>query len=220
MPLALEPSGSLIATDLWALVLVMADVWMRRVGGLAFVAAVLASLGGCGGGENGVTTPATPAPTPTPGPVRSVVSHGNFTISAPDRNYTYFRRLIINTTATGTLDTTVDWTYPTNTLWMYMAEGECTADQFASDDCPGPACACKFSVESEVAAPKPRVLSVPNASQGQRTLVVWNLGPSDEACSYQAVLTTTVATLLGAARATVEPELVSKRIPPRLSEDK
>jgi hypothetical protein len=164
---------------------------MRRVGGLALAAAALGWLAACGDGE---TTSPTRVPTPTPTPVISVVAQGGFTISAPDRDWTYYQYSVINTTAAGKLETTVNWTYPTNTLWMYMAEGDCTGDKFANPDCPGgPTCACRFSVTSEVEGPKPRVLTVPNASPGARTLIVWNLGPKEESCSYQAVLTTTVA---------------------------
>jgi len=66
--------------------------------------------------------------------------------------------------------------------------------------------------------PKPRVLTVPNASPGARALFVWNLGPREEACSYQAVLTTTVAGLVATARGTVDSEMVPKRNPVRLLE--
>lgn len=162
--------------------------WLARVAA-AWACAWLAS---CGGGDSG-TTPATPVATPTPAPVRSVVAQGNFSVSAPDDHSTYFVRRRLETTKAGTLEVTVDWTYASNTLWMYLAEGECTSDQFASNDCPGPACACKFAVESEVESPKPRVLAVASAAAGVRTLVVWNLGPREDACSHQAVLTSAAA---------------------------
>ena len=45
---------------------------------------------------------------------------------------------------------------------------------------------------SEATNPKPRVLTVSNASAGLRTLVIWNLGPREESCSYQSVLTSVV----------------------------
>lgn len=87
--------------------------------------------------------------------------------------------------------TTVNWTYATNSVWMYIAEGDCTRDKFDNLDCPGgPTCECQFSVVSERDSPKPRVLTVTNASAGTRTLIVWNCGPQEESISYQAVLTT------------------------------
>src|SRR5262245_31498805 len=93
------------------------------------VACVLAWLAACGGGD-GVTNP-TPSPTPPPAPVQTVVGQGNFSIAAPDPQYSYFVRRSISTSAAGALDVTVDWTHATNTVWMYLSEGECSADQFA-----------------------------------------------------------------------------------------
>ena len=145
----------------------------------------LASCGGGGGGG----TPATPTATPTPGPVRTVVAQGSYSLSAPEADgTTFFRRTRFETTRVGTFEVTVDWTHASDTLWMYLADGECTSDQFASDECPGTSCPCRFVVESEVDATKPRVLTVPNAAAGVRTMIVWNQGPQEEACSYQAVL--------------------------------
>ncbi len=192
---------------------------MRLVGALALAAAALAWLGGCG---DGGTTPPTPVPTPTPAPVRAVVAQGSFRISEPGSDHTHYNDASINTAATGTLDITVDWTYPTNTLWMYVAEGNCT--DFSNLDCPGgPTCGCRFSVTSQVETPKPRVLTAANASPGVRTLIVWNLGPKEESVSYQAVLTTTVA---GVAASASTPTALygagvekAKRTPPRLGHD-
>jgi hypothetical protein len=156
-----------------------------------------------------------PTPTPTPAPVRSVVAAGSFTLRGPAPcGATYFRRVTIDTARAGVLEITVDWTYSTNTLWMYVAEGDCTSDQFAGSDCPGPACACRFSVVSEQVAPKPRVLTVPTAAPGMRALIVWNHGPREESCSYQAVLTSAAATLRVVAE---QGAAMPKRLPPRLS---
>jgi hypothetical protein len=174
----------------------------------AVVVAAMAWIAGCGGGGDRVTNPPV---TPTPGPVLSVVGQGNFTLSAPDEESSFFIRRVFNTSASGVLETTVDWTYATNTLLMYLAEGECTSDQFASDDCPGPACACRFSVTSEQAAPKPRVLSLANASAGTRTLIVWNIGPREDAGSYQAVLTSAGVALKASSINESGAEMVAKR---------
>ena len=177
---------------------------MKRVEALAVAAAAVAWLASCGDGGN---TPPTPVATPTPAPVRTVVAQGSLAIEAPDEEFSYFRYALISTTATGTLETTVNWTYSTNAVWMYVTEGDCTGDKFANLDCPGgPTCECTFSVVSETETPKPRVLTVSNASPGTRTLIVWNLGPQEESCSYQAVLTTSVAgsTATGLQSAAVE----------------
>ena len=165
----------------------------------------------CGGGGNDVTPPA--VATLTPVPSRYVVAQGNFTIRSPDKGLTYFVRLPINTTVTGKIDATVDWTYSTNTLWMYVIEGDCTADQFATDDCPGPTCPCRFSVTSEQSAPKPRVLTVASATAGLRTLIVWNHGPQEESCSYQVVLTTPAGAARAEAVRGATAEMAQKRRP-------
>ncbi len=185
-------------------------MWLGREARACALVLSLGWLAACGGGGNGVTNPG-PVATLTPAPVRSVVAQGNFTISAPDRDFTYFIRRVITTVSSGALETTVDWTHASNTVWMYLAEGECTVDQFASDACPGPACACRFSVTSEQATPKPRVLSVPNASAGTRALIVWNHGPRSESGSYQAVLTTTGAASTSTGQESAEAEMASKR---------
>ena len=175
------------------------------------LACTSAWIAACGGGGNDVTPPA--VATPTPVPSRYVVAQGNFTISSPDKDFTYFVRRPINTTVIGKIDATVDWTYATNKLWMYVTEGDCTADQFATDDCPGPACPCRFSVTSEESGPKPRVLTLASASAGLRTLFVWNLGPQEEACSYQVVLTTPAGAARAGAVREAGAEMVKKRRP-------
>jgi hypothetical protein len=120
-----------------------------------------------------------------------VVAQGSLEIGAPDDDFTYFDWVTFTTTAAGRLETTVNWTYASNTVFMYIAEGDCTGDKFANADCPGgPTCECRFSAQSETTGPKPRVLTVASAAPGLRTLIVWNLGPREEAVSYQAVLTT------------------------------
>jgi hypothetical protein len=168
----------------------------RAARGLSTLAIAVSAgvwLASCGGGGGG-GTPVTPTATPTPGPVRTVVAQGSYSLSAPEADgTTFFRRTRFETTRVGAFEVTVDWTYASNTVWMYLADGECTADQFASDECPGTSCPCRFVVESEVDVPKPRVLTVPNAAAGVRTLIVWNLGPQEEACTYQAVLISSVA---------------------------
>ena len=152
----------------------------------AFVGAVLA-LAGCGGDGGRITAP--PTPTPTPGPVRTSVAQGTTTIPGPDDEFTYFRTVPFSTSLAGTIEATVDWTFPANEVWMYLTSGICAPGQFANPDCPGgPSCTCQFLVESETAVPKPRVLTVPGAAAGTRTLILWNLGPREEALSYQVVL--------------------------------
>lgn len=152
----------------------------RRLLGPIGICGILA-LPGCGGGSDGVTTP--PSPTPTPGPVRTLVTQGAQAISAPDDRFTYFRTVPFTTPFPGTLEVTVNWTFPTNEVWMYVSSGVCTSQQFTS--CPGTECQCQFLVSSEVSTPKPRLLTIPNAPAGSRSLFIWNLGPREESVDFQ-----------------------------------
>jgi len=174
---------------------------------------LVGSLAGCSGGSS-VTNPATPAPTPSSGPIRTVVAQGGFTLSAPESDgTTFFVTRSLSTSMVGTLEVVVDWTFATNTLWMYITEGDCTGEQFENVDCPGPTCACRFSVVSEVGTPKPRVLTVPSATAGTRTLIVWNLGPREDSGSYQVVLTSAGAASASTPRRAGADEVRAKRRP-------
>jgi hypothetical protein len=94
------------------------------------------------------------------------------------------------TSGAGSLDATVDWTFGTDLLLMYVTQGTCTVDQFAADACPDqPSCECRFAVRSENPLPKPRVMNVANAAAGPYTLIVWNLGPRDESISFSVAVT-------------------------------
>jgi hypothetical protein len=93
--------------------------------------------------------------------VPTVVGQGNLTLDGPDEDgVTFYDHARIDTTATGRLETTVNWTYASNSVWMYIAEGDCSGEKFTNPDCPGgPTCECRFSVISERDTPKPRVLT-------------------------------------------------------------
>src|SRR5262245_41929853 len=154
---------------------------------------VVAACGGDGGSSSPTTpsspTPVTPVPAPAP-PSPRLVQQGTMSLSAPQGESVYFALAAITDNASGRWEATVDWTDPANELWMWVANGVCTAQQFARDDCPFEAtCPCQFAVRSETAAPKPRVLTIPNAGGGTRTLVVVNLGPKEETATYRVTLT-------------------------------
>ena len=111
-------------------------------------------------------------------------------LSAPQGENVFFALASITDNATGRWEANVDWTDPANQLWMWVANGVCTTQQFARDDCPLEAtCPCQFAVRSETATPKPRVLTIPNAGGGTRTLIVVNLGPKEDTATYRVTLT-------------------------------
>ena len=161
-----------------------------------FVMIALTGVAACGGDDsNGPSSPTTvppapaPSPTPTP-PSPRQVQQGTMNLSAPQGENVFFALASITDNATGRWEANVDWTDPANELWMWVADGVCTTQQFARDDCPFEAtCPCQFAVRSEVATPKPRVLTIPNAGGGTRTLIVVNLGPKEDTATYRVTLT-------------------------------
>ena len=119
-----------------------------------------------------------------------VVQQGSFTLPAPTADAVYFDLATITDASSGKWEATVDWTNAGNELWMWVTNGACTADQFAREDCPfETTCPCQFGARSEMATPKPRLLTLSNASAGAHSLIIANLGPSDETASYQVTMT-------------------------------
>jgi hypothetical protein len=138
----------------------------------------MASIGvSCGGDSKSPASPTiVTAPTPR------TIAQGSFALAAPTEDSVFFAVVPITESSTGTWEATVDW--------MYVANGSCTVTQFASEDCPDmAACPCQFTVRSEVATPKPRVLTIPGAPGGTKTLIVVNLGPREDTSSYTVRLT-------------------------------
>ena len=88
------------------------------------------------------------------------------------------------TTATGTIGVTVDWTFATNDIDVYLARGTttCSLEQFNSRQ-------CTWLGSAESTTAKPERLSVPNLAAGPYTLYVVNWGNTQESMSYQITLT-------------------------------
>jgi hypothetical protein len=153
--------------------------------GLTVVFSVIA-LVACGGSEANPVAPTTPAAPPAP----RVIQQGTFTLGAPEDDGYFFGLTTITDPSSGRWDATVDWGSEANTLWMWVADGVCSAEQFKSDGCPFDAtCTCRFAIRSETATPKPRVLTIPGAAGGSRTLIIMNLGPREETGQYRVTLT-------------------------------
>jgi hypothetical protein len=86
------------------------------------------------------------------------------------------------TSAQGTLDITVDWTFASNDVDLYVERGECTCDLALANT-------CQDVTGSDSTTAKPERLTVPNFSAGSYTLVVANAGPERESASYEVGLT-------------------------------
>jgi hypothetical protein len=148
---------------------------------LGVVIAALFALSACGGGGSGVTGPiATPARTPPP-PATTVIAQGSSGLD-PSSGYTPGP---LTTSAAGQLDITVDWTFATNDLDVYLVRGGggCSAEQFNSRQ-------CEFVALSESVTAKPEKISVSSLAAGAYSLLIINWGPDRESFSYQVMLTT------------------------------
>ena len=138
------------------------------------------------GCEGSTGNPGDPSPLPTP----RVVQQGSFPLAAPEGDTVYFAIVPIPESSGALWEATADWTSGTNTLWMWVANGVCTVEQFEKPECPFEAsCPCQFAIRSEVATPKPRVLSISNATAATRTLIVANIGPGAETVNYRVMVT-------------------------------
>jgi hypothetical protein len=84
--------------------------------------------------------------------------------------------------STGTLDVTVDWTFPASPIGVYVVRGGCDLDQFNARS-------CNFLTRSESGA-KPRTLSLPNVTAGDYFLLIANFADEDESLSLQIGHTT------------------------------
>jgi len=146
----------------------------------AALALAILTLPSCGGGAKS-TTP-TPTPTALPGTNRSVLTHGTRAIRAPDSQFTYFTLIDFTTPISGRLEVSVDWTYPTSDVWIFVSSAVCTAEQFQA--CPGVRCTCPFLASSQTPTPKPQLFTVASVPPGSRSLFVWNRGPHDESIVY------------------------------------
>ena len=136
----------------------------------------LLTFGGCGGSNSPTHVPAVTTP---PAPVSTVLAEGSGTNLGAN--------IVLGldpftTNANGTVDVTVDWTFVTNNVQIYLADGQCSAEQFNSYD-------CVFAGRSESLTAKPERLQLTNLRAGTYSLLIYNGGPTVESVSFQIVFT-------------------------------
>ena len=154
--------------------------WLARFR-IVSVAAAVSVLPGCGSSTTPTPIP-TPAPTPPPPIVETIVSSGSGTV--PNRVLAF---IPFTTSAAGRIDVTVDWTFATNDVHVYLVRGDCTFEQFVARQ-------CTIVTFSESTIAKPERLTAPGSSAGNYLLLIGNAGPADESVAFQVVLTTGGAT--------------------------
>lgn len=150
----------------------------KRMVSLVSAGALGLGLIACGGDGPTSPTPASVAVAP-PAPVQSVVAQGS--IGGLDAGFLTVLPSF-STSSAGTLDVTVDWTFASNDVDIYLARGACSFEQFVTDR-------CNIASFSESVTAKPEKLNVANAPAGSYTLLIGNHGPTVESLSFQVMLT-------------------------------
>jgi hypothetical protein len=150
---------------------------MKNAAWFLSLALLGAGLPGCGGGSS--TTAPVPPPTVPPPPVTTLIEEGNFS----GLEARVLTAVPFDTVATGTIEATVDWTFATDNVEVYLVRGTCTVDQFNNLTCP-------FVAFSESPTAKPERIRATNQAPGSFNLYIGNRGPAEEAVSFQIFLTT------------------------------
>ena len=151
---------------------------IRRKLALAQAVAFALLLGACG--SDSVTKPPPPPPPPTPPPVvRTLILEASFS----GLEEAMLARVPFDTSSTGTIEATVDWTFATDDVDIYLVRGTCTLDQFNTSTCP-------FVTFSQSASTKPERISAGNQAAGSYNLYIGNRGPAQESVSFQIFLVT------------------------------
>ena len=175
---------------------------LSRASRLCIISGILLIVAACGGGDTPTSpsrapsTSAAPAPVPPPPPppatVTRVLAEGSGFIPA-----LHLAAVPFSTDTTGTIAATVDWTFGTNDVDVYLTRGTdpCTIDQFNGNRCP-------FLGLADSLTAKPETLSVPNLAAGPYTVYVGNFGPTDESISIQVTLTSTPGASTASASST------------------
>jgi hypothetical protein len=156
----------------------------RRILTLGLGLGIVLALGSCGSddGPNCTANPTAagcpPPPTTVP-PQRPPVVLDSGSGSLPLLN-ALFRPLA--TTETGSLEVTVDWTFAANDVDIFIARGNCSFNQFVTEQ-------CAIAASATSTTTKPERARLANQPAGTYTVIVANFGPGDESIAYQVVFT-------------------------------
>jgi hypothetical protein len=132
-----------------------------------------ASLAACGGSSPSAPT----SPPPPPPPQRTLIAQGSQSEIPPVSQGNLVLFLVVQINATGTLEGTVDWTFASNPVGLAWASGNCIQN---------PNCTPLFQ---DTTTNKPKTITAPNVAAGTYSLVVANLGTTNESISYQIFFT-------------------------------
>ena len=76
----------------------------------------------------------------------------------------------------------MDWTLAANDVDIFIARGNCSFDQFVTEQ-------CTIAAEAISTTAKPERARLANQPAGTYTVVIANFGPGDESIAYQVVFT-------------------------------
>jgi hypothetical protein len=171
------------------------QAWTRRTRllllGLGGFLPFALSVGGCGNSAPPPNAPSSPSPVPT----TTVLQQGTCTDVGVNDLCTITP---ITTNQAGTLKFTVDWTFPQDSIQIFVSGPPCSLSEIN-----GGLCQILASTPAET-APKPAVLTIDDAAPGVYTLYAGNRGPKKEAFSFQETFTTTTT-----AASSVRPKSVA-----------
>ncbi len=152
----------------------------REISRLAGVVPGLALLLGSLSCSNPVGDPPAPSPSPSQPPqpcTESIVLQSGGTARAQA-----IVSLPFTTSVSGRLDVTVDWTFPSSEIGVYVVPANsCTPDQLHAR-------ACNFLIRSEPTTAKPRRVSAANVAPASYDLLIANFTERDESVAAQVVL--------------------------------
>ena len=124
----------------------------------AVTGALLCVLSSCG-----EDSPRPPVVVVTPVPVRGVIAQTGFS-NFQENDWV---SIDVGLSQRGKLDVTVDWTFPSTWMYVYLGNVKCDYNQLAKGTCP-------FMISSETQDPKPRKLFTGNLDPGTYYLVLHN----------------------------------------------
>ena len=110
----------------------------------------------------------------------TVISQGSSSLAAST-----VAPVTFTTTSAGTLDVTVDWTFASNDVDIFLARGSAPCSLATFNDR-----SCGFIATEESKTMKPERLRSANLAPGAYSLYVANFGERDESVAWQFVLTT------------------------------
>jgi hypothetical protein len=157
---------------------------IRRVGigrglqlvALSALALVLPSCGGGGSGGSGGGNPVTGAGGQ---PTRTTVTEQGWALEPLDAASVDIE---ITGSGSGSLDATVEWTFASNDVDIYVTAVACTPDMFAAER-------CSYKTKADSGTTKPERVSFSVSAGDKYRFWVVNFGPQRESGTFSATLT-------------------------------